>query len=383
MTRRTFPPLLGSFPRRVFLFPTMLCNLRCAMCYSGANAPHTRALSPLGLKDYVTRIQELYAEGVREFDISGGEPLISSWLPDLVAEIKRLPDTVVDLVTNGTLVTQRGANLDRLHGLVDTVHVSFDSPDPATHDTIRGRRGAHARALEGIRDLVARGFPVVGINMVLMRSNYREVRGLLDIATCMGVRHVNLLRLLDVIPAGELADEVLGTSEYTETLDAVREWLLDGPAVTALDVTLVLPGYVGYELRPRDRRCDTPRGRLRTELDPLRGCFAFRNSLVLTSTGAITGCTALVQQPGWVTKDPGDVVGTVREAWARGQQRIKAREDLLHSQEPCGSCGAWAICRGGCPATAENYFGTPDAPDPTCARVDVDRVREVRGGVHG
>jgi radical SAM protein with 4Fe4S-binding SPASM domain len=366
MPDQTMDVLVGTFPRRAYLFPTMLCNLRCSMCYSGAVNNSGGLKSEHSFDTYAHWITELHGAGVREFDISGGEPLLTPWLPELIEFIKTLEGTRVDLVTNGTLVRRHEAALGLLVGLVDTVQVSFDSAEPAEHEAIRGRRGSFSAAVAGVHALVGLGFPIVGLNMVVMRRNAGSIPQLLDLAVSVGATKVNLLRLLDVTGQGRLSGESISTPGYAAILDDVRQWLARPPSGGQLAITLVLPGYVGTAVPPRDRRADTPRGSLRTELDPLRGCFAFGNGVVITSQGAVTGCTALVQSPDWLTASEPALVPAIRRAWQQGRQRLAEREALLSSAPPCAGCPSWSVCRGGCPAAALNYFGSSDNSDPTC-----------------
>ena len=82
------------------------------------------------------------------YSIFGGEPLTYPYLEELFQAIKE-EGNVIDIATNGTLLTKYAPMLVRLG--VDQIKVSIDGPKEV-NDLQRGQ-GSYEKALEGIKSL--------------------------------------------------------------------------------------------------------------------------------------------------------------------------------------------------------------------------------------
>lgn len=142
-------------PRRLWLYTNYDCNLACDYCcvVSGPRAD-PRRLSVDRIKGLV---DEAASSDIDEVFFTGGEPTLRPDLPSLIEYVTdRRPLT---LLTNAMLL--RGPRWDGLRSLIDSgrpivFQVSLDSATPERHDAHRGR-GAHARAMLGIRTLLGAG----------------------------------------------------------------------------------------------------------------------------------------------------------------------------------------------------------------------------------
>ncbi len=147
--------VVSLMPRRLWLYMNYDCNLQCDYCcvVSGPLADPRR----LPADRIRTLVDEAVTAGLERVFLTGGEPTLRPDLPALIEYITdRLPLT---LLTNAMLL--RGPRWEHLRPLVDAgrpiaFQVSLDSADAGLHDIHRGP-GAHARALAGIRMLLAAG----------------------------------------------------------------------------------------------------------------------------------------------------------------------------------------------------------------------------------
>ena len=108
-----------------------------------------RAQERLSFEEIV-RLARLAARlGVRKVRLTGGEPLLRSGLPDLVAELSGI-EGIDDLAltTNGVLLAQHAAEL-KGNGL-HRVTVSLDSLDEAVFTQMSGGFGGLPQVLDGI-----------------------------------------------------------------------------------------------------------------------------------------------------------------------------------------------------------------------------------------
>lgn len=365
--------LIQEHPKTAYLYPTLSCNLRCKMCYSGSYVGESpEGNNEMSLEKYREIISQLYEAGVRNFDISGGEPLIRRDIKDIVEHIKSYSDTMIYMVSNGTLIKKQIDKVKSFYHKVDRVYISIDSPYSEVHNEIRNSPNALEEAITGIETLRKEGFKNIGINFVMMNENQSQVIPLLDFAIEHGIKYVNILRLLDVSENGNLLNENLGLKAITNKYEEIQEWLVqkDNEGFEKeLDVTVVLPGWILSYSRDLNRKPKLRENlKFNVEFDPIRGCPAFGNSIVISATGEITGCTAMVNIPefhkGNVKKDS---LPDVIDSWSKIRKKIiKDREEYLKKNKPCNDCLHWNVCRGGCPAVAYQYYGTVMEADPTC-----------------
>jgi MoaA/NifB/PqqE/SkfB family radical SAM enzyme len=146
----------GVVGGRLWLYTNYHCNLTCAYCLTGSSpqAPQ-RLLDPRAM---IRLADEAAAAGFTCLGISGGEPFLNRWLPDVAAQLaQRLP---LVLLTNGTLFTPRLLRrVEAFAGLPLEIQISLDSADPVANDVMRGPSN-HAKVLAAVPELVARGVTV-------------------------------------------------------------------------------------------------------------------------------------------------------------------------------------------------------------------------------
>lgn len=131
----------------IHLYLTNACNLICPHCYMSSGLPLS---SELGFNDWKAILTGFASYGGREVSLSGGEPLLCPFLPDLLTFIRSLDHSLrIKLLSNGTLLQHFAdagrANLD----LIDEIQISLDGPTARSNDAIRGS-GTFSRVLSNI-----------------------------------------------------------------------------------------------------------------------------------------------------------------------------------------------------------------------------------------
>ena len=108
---------------------TYRCNAKCHFCDIWERP------SPYATDTTVIQnLHDLKRLGVRIIDFTGGEPLLHRQLPLFLQTAKQLG--FITTVTTNTLLYPKHA--ERLHGLIDMLHFSLDSPVPEEHNASRG-----------------------------------------------------------------------------------------------------------------------------------------------------------------------------------------------------------------------------------------------------
>jgi MoaA/NifB/PqqE/SkfB family radical SAM enzyme len=146
----------GTMAPRLWFYTNYHCNLACDYCLTGSSPrAKRRILEP----ERILRLaDQAVSAGFGSFGISGGEPFLNPWLPDVALELARRRPLV--LLTNGTLFTER--LLRRIRAFADVpleIQISLDSADPIANDAMRGPEN-FARVVEAIPRLVDMGVAV-------------------------------------------------------------------------------------------------------------------------------------------------------------------------------------------------------------------------------
>jgi pyruvate-formate lyase-activating enzyme len=139
------------------------CNQRCRFCWQGRDWPDAPAAR------WRQDVDRLASQGIEYLTITGGEPTLYRYLPELIA-LATSRSLCVHLQTNAI----RLADPAYLARLVDaglrSLLVSLHSHDPAISDRMTGAPGSHEPTVVGTRAAVEAGLEVQ-INVVVERAN--------------------------------------------------------------------------------------------------------------------------------------------------------------------------------------------------------------------
>ncbi len=162
---------------------TYKCNLNCFFCDRQA-IYRDKLNKDLTLIEAKTVIDNLADSDVMSIGITGGEALLRNDLEDII-EYAVDKGLVVTLSTNGTLLTRSRAK--KLVNLVQSISISLDGLSD-THDEVRGKKGAYAGAIRGIK-ILAETNPrscAIGVNFVLNKRNFQELHEVFDAVRNIG-----------------------------------------------------------------------------------------------------------------------------------------------------------------------------------------------------
>lgn len=164
-----FAPLRDPFGRTIDYLRVSVtdrCNFRCVYCMPEEGFPCTPKEESLTREEIARVVRVAASLGVRKVRLTGGEPLLVRWLPDLVREIAPWVEDL-SATTNGHRLVELAPVLAEA-GLT-RVNVSLDTRDQERFVRI-ARRGSLATVLDGIAAAQAAGLRPVKINVVAMRG---------------------------------------------------------------------------------------------------------------------------------------------------------------------------------------------------------------------
>ncbi len=148
---RLSPRFIDSIPIhpiRAGISVTHNCNSRCITC----NFWKSESQNELTLTEMVDILRQVRSLGITDLNLTGGEPLLRSDLPDIILAASNLKFDRISVTTNGLLLTQEKIEQLVKNGLT-SIYISLNGNEKV-HDTTRGINGAYTRTLESIRALV-------------------------------------------------------------------------------------------------------------------------------------------------------------------------------------------------------------------------------------
>ena len=240
------------------------CNLRCHYCMPEAEYVWLPRDDILTFEE-IDRLVDVFATlGTDKVRITGGEPLLRTDLPDLVALLSgkaALRDLA--LTTNGILLADQVAAL-RQAGL-PRITVSLDTLDADRFEALT-RFDRHREVLRGLDAAAEAGFESVKIDTVVIRGvnddelvpmlEYgRRVNAEVRFIEYMDVGGATRWSMDDVVPRREMLDRLAAHYGRTEAVD-------ESTAAPADRFTLpdgLMFGIISSTTEPFCRQCDRSR----------------------------------------------------------------------------------------------------------------------------
>ena len=292
---RSFTPKLTT----VYLHVTQECNLRCTYCYAKHNLGKNMMMSFLSATQYIS---QLYEKGVRNFVITGGEPLLNKDIEGIIDTIRSKNNTRVELLSNGTLLDDNYAILEK----IDSCIISLDVGN-SEH-----RRGISANEiLYSLSKLPSNIKKKTSVRSVISKGEellLPEMRGKIE---SLGLRYITIPRLPNC------ADDL------TEFPDVE---LIDSPAELIDTLTMVR-------------------------------CGAATSILSIDWNGDVYPCQNLMHSEHFITN-------LNSHAWYEELTSCELRQTLNNAHvlniEKCKNCSVRFVCGGGCRALSYNVYRNYD-----------------------
>lgn len=186
-------------PLYVRIKPTNICNHNCYYCHYKNSYIDLDEYVP---NDYIPRermlktIDEMAEIGVKAVTFSGGgEPLAYPYIEET---FERVLENQIDLsiITNGSLLNGKKAEL-----LKDAkwVRISLESVNEEEYCKVRGiKEGAFEKLCKNIQEFakIKAKNCELGINFVISKENYMEIRQVAELMKSLGVNHVKFSPLI-------------------------------------------------------------------------------------------------------------------------------------------------------------------------------------------
>ncbi len=277
-------PLVDSFGRRhrsLRVSVTDRCNLRCRYCMPAMGLPFVPREELLSFEDITFAVQVALSLGVDRVRITGGEPLLRTELPELIAMLNDETDAIdIALTTNGLLLARHARALAEA-GL-RRINISLDSLDPERFTKIT-RHGILSEVWEGIEAASKAGLSPMRINTLLLDGfNDDEVDDWLELARENPID----VRFMELMPIGEGAE--LGSFGDYLNLTTLKDRLVETRGLVPADPEVGngparywrepgAKGRIGFITPMSNSYCDSCSRMRLTSKGDLRACLAYDN----------------------------------------------------------------------------------------------------------
>ena len=322
---------------------TNSCNLRCKHCWVDGGID----VEPVALttEKWLSAIDESIPLGSKSVKFTGGEPFLRDDLLTMMEHCRK-QDLGVSIETNGTFITDEKAAKMKSLG-VSVVAISLDSATPEFHDWFRGQKGAHEKAIKGIKNCVNNKLSTHGIFSVC-RENLEHMQATIELCTELGLTS---LKINPVSPSGRAVNESEITRfDIKEMLELYEKVLEANRAKKWL--TLVMPIPPAFQ-----------------SLTSLTAGPSFEcdicNRMAVLPDGSVSLCGI-----GQTLREM--VMGNVNHEsletiWENSLKVKEMRENIPSKLEGiCGNCMHSKRCKGYCRSTAITLTGNLYAPNPIC-----------------
>lgn len=343
---------------------TSTCNLACAHCYAAVG--QGRVTRELDTREAMAVLDDLAAFGSPVVLFSGGEPLMRSDLPELVAYAVRLGLRAV-VSSNGTLIDDAMAKRLKEAGTT-YVGISVDGR-VEVHDRFRGKAGAFGRTLSGIRACQAAGLKV-GLRHTLTADTVDDIPFLFNLMEAESIPRACFYHLVFTGRGADLRASDLDADRTRRAVDSI------------IDHTASMARRGLYkEVLTVDNHCDGPYLYLRMLREGDTAGAERVLQLLRMNGGNSTGVgIASIGWDGTVFPDQfwrTQPLGNVRERpfstiWSDPGSELLAelRDKRRHVTGRCRTCRFLEVCGGNFRGRAEAATGNRWGVDPACYLTD-------------
>ncbi len=184
-------PGLRVRPLVAELFLTDNCNLKCVSCACWRMVTRGELTS----EEWCDVIDQLADYGILKANFTGGEPLLRSDAPRIMAHAYRRGIRNLHVNTNAVLLDDRRREAV-LEAGVRSFNVSIDGPRAEVHERVRGVAGSFAKTVANLERVLEQRDRLdlrVRMNFTVMRSNIDELPEMMRLAQQLRVQlYLNL-----------------------------------------------------------------------------------------------------------------------------------------------------------------------------------------------
>ena len=321
------------------------CNYKCRHCFM--SAPHAAQGEP-SWEQLMHMLDAFQRCGVRNLNLTGGEPMFRRDFWELVDEIHKRGMAIPTLYSNGLLITDAFLDeLDRRH-MRPSIQFSFDGV--GHHDWMRGVSGAEKIVVDALKRCHERSIPT-SVSMVVCRESVGSIRESVNLMASLSVRS---MKVGNASPQGEWKNEpehYLSQAElYEAFLEYIPYYFEDGKPLT-----LGLEGFFFYDTDKEKPGALHEKNIQEVDFPKALMCGHVRRDMYVSPKGNVLPCMSMVggpieeQFPNMLETPLEDILD--RDSLYMDIVNFRISDFMAHNPE-CQTCEYRTACCGGCRAIA-------------------------------
>jgi radical SAM protein with 4Fe4S-binding SPASM domain len=307
------------------------------------------------LKDIANKLFPTLSKWEKKGDISitGGEPFVRKDLFPFLEYLDSSEDiSDLDILSNGTMITDEIAEKLKKLTKLDNIQISLDGSSPETHDIIRSP-GNFEKAIRGIKVLIRHGIDVK-VMFTLQRCNMKDILSIIDLAIKEKISGLTIERLVPMGSAKDMRDSILSPEELRDIFQSISDRAdLDYEKGTQLRILKYRPLWINI---------DPSRAKAELNTTPYKElgavCSIGLDGLTILPDATVLPCRRFPVPIGNLKRD------SLEKIWFTSDLLWQIR-DKNNLKGKCNSCEFIPRCSG-CRAMAYACTGDYLAEDPQC-----------------
>lgn len=326
----------------IYLYSNFTCNEKCQYCWiSLANTDHKTILTKEFTQSFLDDAMEL---GLKRVKISGGEPLLNDFLPEIINSfLKR--GIFVEVESNGTLITESFVqsllkdNLEQIH-----FKISLDSANSNMQKDITGYSSAFSETIRGINILKNHNI-CFDIITVANKINIVQMQKLIEFVSKLKPdKHRIILNIQPIGHGLENRSLNIDMDDMNKLIDHIYSEHNSEVEFGMLHSTLP-PAFVPVD-----------------QLE-LNFCSWGNGMCGIMPNGDVSICAPAFETMGIVA---GNLLNTTLEKIWKSSSLFAELREIRDLEGVCGKCVYRMACRGMCRIFAKAKYGKITSPYPFC-----------------
>lgn len=319
------------YPKYIYWELSKHCNLRCKHCFAEAE----NNINTIVEKDRIFyKIEEMFQKNEFSVRFGGGEPLLVSYLYDLIAFCEKRK-IFTAITTNGMLLDEMVVNRLYCSGLKE-VTISIDGLKD-NHDFLRGK-GSYEKIIRIVKSVLKQKKVKVSIAFTVTAHNYNEISLFVDVLFSLGIRKFYFFRYCTNSNAEVLELNPMQLYFATNEIEKVSEKYKGAQFV-----------YEGLSFYPFIL--------LDGKKEIREGCNFLKNIMTIKYNGDVVVCAAIPKVLGNIFLDEIDTL----------YNKIAIeKEKICKIPTECRKCKYKKECHGGCKSDSYNRYMNYLHKDKAC-----------------
>lgn len=186
----------GFFRPTFVVSATTRCNFHCPHCLRDFTDDNKTLIKDLSPDVFEIVLREGKKVNFSYISITGGEPILNPYFPELVNLIKKYNYTY-NFTSNGWLYKDYWPIIEESRRNLDQILLSIDGATAEVHDAVRNKPGSFERLMEAARSYQKNKIPLI-VTFVITKQNYHQIEEMVNLGVNLGIRTIKYTAVISL-----------------------------------------------------------------------------------------------------------------------------------------------------------------------------------------